>query len=62
MVNVIAYAIEKKSWSLKLRGEGVGVADVANMSIKSTKTGCKYPERSNARGKKTRAGYSWCLL
>ena len=41
VVKVIAKAMEKKSWSLRLRGEGVGVADVANRSIKSTKTGCR---------------------
>jgi hypothetical protein len=41
VVKVIAKAMEKKSWSLRLRGEGEGMADMANRSIKSTKTGCK---------------------
>ena len=40
VVKVIAKATAKSSWSLKW-GEGLGAADIANKSIKSTKTGCK---------------------
>ncbi len=47
VAKVIAKATEKSSWSLKWE-EGLGAADIANRSIKSTKTGCRYPERLKA--------------
>jgi hypothetical protein len=40
VVKVIAKATEKRSWSLKWVW-GLDAADIANKSIKSTKTGCK---------------------
>ena len=50
VVKVIAKATEKSSWSLKW-GEGLGAADIANKSIKSTKTGVDSQSAQRREGK-----------